>query len=44
MKDNITIYSPGNIVTVEIDTNMNIVDIEIKDDNTNIQVIYEHNQ
>ncbi len=32
MKDNITIYSPGNIVTVEIDANMNIVDIEIKDD------------
>ncbi len=32
MKDNIIIYSPGNIVTVAIDSNMNIVDIEIKDD------------
>ena len=32
MKDNITIYSPGNIVMVTIDNKMSIVDIDIKDD------------
>ncbi len=32
MKDNITIYSPGNIVSITISSNMEIVDIEIKDD------------
>ncbi len=32
MKDNITIYSPGNIVMVTIDNKMSIIDIDIKDD------------
>ncbi len=31
MKDSITIYSPGNIVSVTISNNMQIVDIEIQD-------------
>lgn len=32
MKDNITIYSPGNIVAVTVSSKMEILDIEIKDD------------
>ncbi len=32
MKDNMTIYSPGNIVSVTISSSMEITDIEIQDD------------